>query len=60
MDKALEKRELVKISVLKTAPEDIEEMAFDLAMNTHSEIVQIIGRKIILYRRSENPVIILP
>lgn len=60
VDKALEKRELVKISVLKTAPEDIEELAFDLAMNTHSEIVQIIGRKIILYRRSENPVIILP
>jgi RNA-binding protein len=52
VDKALEKRELIKIKVLKTAPEDLQELAFDLAMNTESEVVQRIGRTLVLYRRS--------
>lgn len=60
VDKALEKRELIKINVLRSAPDDIQELAFDLAMYTHSEIVQIIGHRIVLYRRSEDPRIILP
>jgi len=57
---ALKARELVKIRCLKTAPEDTRELAFDLAMNTKSEIVQIIGRTIILYRKAKEPTIILP
>ncbi len=60
VDKALEARELIKIRILKTAPEDTKELAFDLAMNTRSEIVQIIGRTLILYRRSREHKIILP
>ncbi len=52
--------ELIKVRVLKTAPEEIRELAFDLAMNTHSEIVQIIGRTIVLYRKADDPKIILP
>ena len=60
VDKALEARELIQIRILKTAPEDTKELAFDLAMHTRSEIVQIIGRTLILYRRSREHKIILP
>ncbi|MBE6121972.1 MAG: ribosome assembly RNA-binding protein YhbY [Solobacterium sp.] len=60
VDKALAARELIKIRILKTAPEDTQELAFDLAMHTHSEIVQIIGRTLILYRRGKQPEIVLP
>lgn len=61
IDNALRARELIKIKVLKTAPEDIEEIAFDLAMNTESEVVQRIGRTIVLYRHNpQQPKIVLP
>ena len=60
VDHAIEARELVKISVLKNSPVDIEETAFDLARLTDSELVQIIGRTIVLYRPSRNPTIVLP
>lgn len=60
VDHAIEARELVKISVLKNSPVDIEETAFDLARLTDSELVQIIGRTIVLYRPSRNPEIVLP
>ena len=60
VDHASEARELVKISVLKNSPVDIEETAFDLARLTDSELVQIIGRTIVLYRPSRNPKIVLP
>ena len=61
IDNALRARELIKIKVLKTAPEDVEEIAFDLAMNTESEVVQRIGRTIVLYRRNpDKQGIILP
>lgn len=60
VDHALEARELVKISVLKNSPADIEETAFDLARLTHSELVQVIGRTIVLYRTGRDPKILLP
>lgn len=60
IDHAIEARELVKISALKNSPVDIEETAFDLARLTDSELVQIIGRTIVLYRPSRNPKIVLP
>ena len=56
----LKKHELVKISVLKNNDGDLKETAFDLAMMTKSECVQVIGRQIVLYRRSKEPKIILP
>ncbi|MBQ9327466.1 MAG: ribosome assembly RNA-binding protein YhbY [Solobacterium sp.] len=52
--------ELVKVKVLKTCPVDPKELAFDLSMNTGSEIVQIIGHTIVLYRPLDHPVILLP
>lgn len=58
---ALKARELVKISVLKTAPtDDLKELAFDLARLSRSEVVQMIGRTIVLYRKSNEPRILLP
>ncbi|MEF9961855.1 MAG: ribosome assembly RNA-binding protein YhbY [Erysipelotrichaceae bacterium] len=50
---SLEAHELIKISLLKTCPINVREAAYDLAGNTHSEIVQIIGRTCVLYRRSK-------
>lgn len=52
-DEALEARELIKLSVLETSELSPLETANRLAESTNSEVVQAIGRKIILYR--ENP-----
>lgn len=47
-------RELVKISVLKNCMEDPRQMADILADRTHSQVVQVIGRKIVLYKESKD------
>ncbi len=58
---ALEKRELVKISVLKNCFDDPKELAAIVAERTHSNVVQVIGKKFILYRPSKKaPKIKLP
>ena len=58
---ALEKRELVKISVLKNCFDDPKELANILAERTHSNVVQVIGKKFVLYRPSKKaPKIELP
>lgn len=48
------RRELVKISVLKNCMDDPEEIAEMLAERTRSEVVQVIGRKIVLYKESKD------
>jgi RNA-binding protein len=50
---ALEARELIKINVLKNCMEDIHVLAQTLSERTHSEVVQVIGKKIVLYRESK-------
>ncbi|MBR4455341.1 MAG: YhbY family RNA-binding protein [Solobacterium sp.] len=57
---AFNTHELIKIRLLKTCPIDPKEAAFDLAMNTGSEVAQVIGHTIVLYKALKNPVIILP
>lgn len=58
---ALEARELIKISVLNNCTDDPSELAAILGERTKSEVVQVIGKKIILYKRSKkNPKIELP
>ena len=52
---ALEARELVKISVLENASEDVRDAANALAEATGAEVVAVIGRKIILYKQSSKP-----
>ncbi|MCI6302620.1 MAG: ribosome assembly RNA-binding protein YhbY [Blautia sp.] len=54
VDEALAARELIKISVLQNCLEDPRQMAEVLAERTHSQIVQVIGKKIILYREGKN------
>lgn len=58
---ALESRELIKLSVLETAPDDNRTLAEELASSTNSDVIQVIGNKITLYRaRKKNSKIILP
>lgn len=59
-DEVLEKRELIKVSVLNNCLEDPKEIAEKLQGRTRSELVQVIGKKIVLYRASKKTVIKLP
>jgi len=52
---AIEANELVKIGVLKNCMDDPKELAGILADRTHSEIVQVIGKKIVLYKPAKKP-----
>lgn len=61
VDDALEARELIKLSVLETAPDENYSIANELASKTTSILVQIVGNKITLYRpRKKNSKIVLP
>lgn len=51
---ALEARELIKISVLKNCMDDSRELAQILAERTHSDVVQVIGKKIVLYKEAKD------
>ncbi len=52
---AMENRELMKINILKSCTDDPKEIGQMLAERTHSELVQIIGKKIVLYREAKEP-----
>lgn len=53
--------ELIKINVLKNCMDDPKAMGQILADRTGSEVVQIIGKKIVLYKANkDNPQIVLP
>jgi len=54
LDEALAARELIKVSVLKNCADDPKELAAILAERTHSDVVQVIGRKIVLYREGKD------
>lgn len=51
---ALEARELVKVGVLQNCMDDPGELADILAERTRSQVVQVIGKKIVLYKESRN------
>ncbi len=53
VEEALEARELIKIHVLQNCADDSKEMAALLAERTRSQVVQVIGRMIVLYRESK-------
>ena len=54
-------RELIKIAVLKNCMDDPKQIAQMLAERTHSEVVQVIGKKIVLYKENkEHKKILLP
>lgn len=58
---ALEAREIIKINVLKNCMYTPKNIAYTISERTRSTIVQVIGRKIILYKKSnDKPKIELP
>lgn len=60
VDDALTARELVKLRALETAPEEPGELAQALAEATGSQVVQVIGRRLVLYRKNpKKPVLLL-
>ncbi len=60
-DDALTKREMLKGKVLETAPATARETAEDIAARVGAEVVQVVGRTFVLYRRHpEKPQIQLP
>ena len=62
ISEALEARELIKISVLQNCTADPGELAQMIAERTKSQVVQVIGKKIVLYKegKAEKKKIILP
>lgn len=53
--------ELIKIAVLKNCADDPKEIAIMLAERTNSELVHVIGKKIVLYKPDKDePKIVLP
>lgn len=56
LDKALTARELIKVEVLKSSSTPIMELTLDLSSKLHADVVQVVGRVIVLYRKNkENP-----
>ncbi|MEZ3504032.1 MAG: ribosome assembly RNA-binding protein YhbY [Lachnospiraceae bacterium] len=59
---ALEARELIKIRVLQNCTDDPRELAELVSERTRSQVVQVIGKKIVLYKegRDDKKKIVLP
>lgn len=62
VSEAFNTKELIKLSVLQNCADDIRGMADMIAERTGSEVVQVIGRKIVLYKegKGDKKKIILP
>lgn len=61
IEEAFNTRELIKIAVLKNCIDDPRAIAEALADRTRSTVVQVIGKKIVLYKKDKkNPKIMLP
>ena len=60
LNEALKARELVKVSVLKTCEIELNEIVFDLCAHSGAQLVQVIGKTIVLYKPGRPKKIILP
>lgn len=62
ISEALEARELIKINVLQNCMDDPKEIAQSLAERTRSQVIQVIGKKIVLYKegKDDKKKIVLP
>lgn len=61
VSEAFNNRELIKLTVLKNCSDKPEEIAATIAERTHSQVVQVIGKKIVLYKENkDHKKIILP
>ena len=54
VSEAFNTRELIKLAVLKNCMEDPREIASALSDRTKSQVVQVIGKKIVLYKESKD------
>ena len=54
IEEALAARELIKVSVLKNCIDDPHMLADMIAERTHSQVVQVLGKKIVLYREGKD------
>lgn len=58
---AFHNNELIKVAVLKNCFDDPRAIADTVAERTHSQVVQVIGKKIVLYKpNKDKPKIELP
>ena len=58
---AFNTHELIKITILKNCLDDVKEVANTVAERTRSDLVQVIGRKFVLYKPfKDDPKIVLP
>ncbi len=53
ISEAFNTRELIKISVLQNCADDPREIAEMIAERTGSEVVHVIGKKIVLYKENK-------
>ncbi len=61
LDEALLRHELVKVKLGANTPEDRHDAANELAARTSSELVQVLGKAVLLYKpHPEEPKIELP
>jgi RNA-binding protein len=54
IEDAIESRELIKISVLNNCADDPREIGAEIAGASGSELVQVIGKTIVLYKESKD------
>ena len=62
IEEALAARELIKLSVLQNCLDNPKELAIMISERTNSQVVQVIGKKIVLYKegKDDKKVIVLP
>ncbi len=53
IDKAIEKRELVKVTVLENSMLDVKQAGIEISEKLKAEFVCAVGRKLVFYRESQ-------
>ncbi|WP_419872721.1 ribosome assembly RNA-binding protein YhbY [Candidatus Pristimantibacillus sp. PTI5] len=54
IEEAIETRELIKVSVLNNCLDDPKEIGAEVAAGAGAELVQVIGKTIVLYKESKD------
>lgn len=54
LNEALDARELIKVNVLQNCADDPKEIAQVVSERTRSQVVQVIGKKIVLYKEGKD------
>jgi RNA-binding protein len=61
IEEAIDTRELIKVNILNNSTEEAREIGPELAERSGSELVQVIGKTIVLYKESkDHKSIVLP